>query len=205
RAAPSFFKPPHLGLVVISFLPPALAGYLLEEKIERHLGTPGTIAAGLLAGALGMGAADAHSGPGRRSLASATMRDGLVLGIAQALALAPGVSRNGSTLAAARLRGFSREDAQTLSWEIALPVIIGASALKSARACQRGIPAGVGKALAAGTFASFGSTLLSARCLGDTRTRRRSLLPYAVYRGLLALLVITRLRRNSTEHAARNH
>ena len=59
--------------------------------------------------------------------------DALWLGIAQACALIPGVSRNGATLAAARLRRFTREDANRLSRHVALPVIAGATLLKSAR------------------------------------------------------------------------
>ena len=56
--------------------------------------------------------------------------DALWLGVAQACALIPGVSRNGATLAAARLRRFTREDANRLSRHVALPVIAGATLLK---------------------------------------------------------------------------
>ena len=65
--------------------------------------------------------------------------DGLALGIAQAAALAPGVSRNGATLAAARWRGFTREQANLLSRTVALPIIVGAAALKGARLCRRAV------------------------------------------------------------------
>ena len=68
------------------------------------------------------------------------LADALWLGIAQACALLPGVSRNGATLAAARLRGFTREDANRLSRHVALPVIAGATLLKSVRLARRGLP-----------------------------------------------------------------
>ncbi len=58
-----------------------------------------------------------------------TASDGLALGLAQALALIPGVSRSGATFAAARVRGFSHEDADQLSWTVGLPVIAGATLL----------------------------------------------------------------------------
>src|SRR5205807_1856285 len=105
-------------LVVLSAGPPALAGYLLERPIKRHLGTPRTVAAGLLAGALAMGLADRSAE--RREACDADGADALWLGLAQGCALIPGVSRNGATLAVARWRGFGRGDAARLSWQVAL-------------------------------------------------------------------------------------
>jgi undecaprenyl-diphosphatase len=184
------------GLLALSLAPPALAGLLLRRPIERRLGGPRSIAAGLLAGAAAMALADAGPPEGKRRLAQAGPSDGLALGLAQALALIPGVSRSGATLAAARARGFGRRDAQTLSWHAALPVIVGASALELLRIARRGVPADVRPALAAGGGAAFVSTLLAARLLGGDRGGRagRALLPYALYRCLLAMAVLRRLR-----------
>ena len=84
-----------------SFVPPAVVGYTLERPIERRLGTPPTIAAGLLLGSAAMAAADRFGPTGRRR-EEAGFADALALGLAQACALMPGVSRNGMTLAAAR-------------------------------------------------------------------------------------------------------
>ncbi|HEU4905091.1 MAG TPA: undecaprenyl-diphosphate phosphatase, partial [Solirubrobacterales bacterium] len=91
-------------LLALSFLPAAIVGYTLERPIERRLGGPGATAAGLLAGAAAMVAADTR--PQQRGEGEATAADGIALGVAQAAALAPGVSRNGITLAAARWRRF---------------------------------------------------------------------------------------------------
>src|SRR4051812_46911605 len=77
-------------LVAGSFLPPAVVGYALERPIERRLGTPATIAVGLLLGSAAMALADAR-GSSRRSRDEATWRDALALGGAQAAALMPGV------------------------------------------------------------------------------------------------------------------
>ena len=183
-------------LVVLSFLPPAIVGYVLERPIEQRLGTPGTVAAGLVAGSLAMAAADTASrGTRRRDEAGAA--DALCLGLAQACALMPGVSRNGATLAAARARGFAREDASVLSRHCALPIILGATLLKGTRLARRGLPAGTARAFAAGTAASFASTLASVRIIRQVE-RDRSLLPYAVYRVGLAGLVCSRLRHRAT-------
>jgi undecaprenyl-diphosphatase len=104
------------------------------------------------------------------------------------------VSRNGATLAAARLRRFTRADANRLSRHVALPVIAGATLLKTIRLGRRGLPPGTAIPFAAGAAASFGSTLGSTWLIRQVE-RDRSLLPYAAYRIALALVVIGRLRR----------
>jgi undecaprenyl-diphosphatase len=184
------------AVIVLSLAPPALAGLLLRGAIESRMGGPRSIAVALLAGAAAMALADAQPPMGRRRLAQAGPADGLVLGLAQALALIPGVSRSGATLTAARARGFGRRDAQTLSFQAALPVIVGAGALETLRTARRGLPAGARAALAGGAGAAFTSTLLSARLLRDDRAGRegRALLPYALYRWALAGVVVGRLR-----------
>jgi undecaprenyl-diphosphatase len=131
---------------------------------------------------------------GARSRASAGPGDGLALGLAQAVALLPGVSRRGATLSAARARGFGRTDADILSWDAALPVILGASALKGTQLAGLELPSGAPVALLAGGAAAFLSTLASARLLRGEPRDRRSLLACSIYRGLLAALVIRRLR-----------
>jgi undecaprenyl-diphosphatase len=182
-------------VVAAALAPPALAGFALERPIERRLGTPATIAGGLVAGSVAMVVADRLGGRDR-SRGDADATDGLALGLAQACALVPGVSRNGATLAAARARGFARGDASTLSWDAALPVIAGATALKSVRLSSgdfrprggQNSPLG-GRAVVAGAAAAFVSTLVAARLV----PRDRQLAPYAVYRVALAGLVIRRL------------
>jgi len=127
-ARPARLRP---ALLAAAVLPPAVAGLALERRIEQRLGTPATLAAGLLAGGLALVLADRT--PVRRTAGEAGARDGAWLGLAQAAALIPGVSRSGATLAAARFLGFSRADASRLSWEVALPVLLGASGLKAWR------------------------------------------------------------------------
>jgi undecaprenyl-diphosphatase len=190
-AAARGFDRRRATLVALSFLPPAAAGWALERPIEQRLGTPATIAAGLLVGSVAMALAD-RRGPVGRSRDEAGWRDALALGLAQAAALMPGVSRNGATLAAARARGFDREDANALSRHVALPIILGASVLKGTRLRRRGLPRDVQRAFAAGMGASFASTLASTWLIGQVE-RDRSLAPYAAYRVALAGLVIRRL------------
>jgi len=188
------------AVLALSFLPPAICGLALERPIERRLGGPLPTAMGLLAGAAGMVLADRR--PQVRDRGDATALDGLALGIAQAAALAPGVSRNGATLTAARWRGFTREHANMLSRTVALPVIVGAAVLKGIRLRGRGIPAGERGAFAAGTATSFASTLGS-QTLIRLVERDSALWPYATYRTGLAATVLSRLWRGRRGRRAR--
>ena len=132
--------------------------------------------------------------PQERGRGEAGAIDGLALGVAQAAALIPGVSRNGATLAAARARRFTREQANLLSRTVALPVIVGATVLKGVRLRRRGVPAGFRASLATGTAASFASTLASQGLIRLVE-RDRALWPYAAYRVALAAVVAARMAR----------
>lgn len=189
RAAVVALDRRRIVLLAGSLAPPAAVGLALERPIERHLGRPRPIAGALAAGGLAMALAD-RRGAQTRGRDEAGAADALALGIAQACALAPGVSRNGATLAAARLRGFRRADAGQLSRHVALPVIAAAAALKAGRLARRGLPAGTGAAFAAGTGAAFAATLLSVRLVRDDR----ALWPYSLYRLGLAAWTAARLR-----------
>jgi undecaprenyl-diphosphatase len=172
--------------------PAGVAGLVLERSIERHLGRPPTIAAGLLLGAFAMAVAD--RAPESRHWGEADARDGLWLGLAQACALFPGISRTGATLTAARLRGFRRRDSWRLSMHAATPVIAGAAALKLAR-LPRGVPGSRQRAaLAAGAAGSLCSTLAVARLVRPA-DRGWPLLPFAAYRAGLVLAMMVRLSR----------
>lgn len=189
------------SVLLLSFIPPALIGYFLERPIEQRLGGPESTAVGLLAGSAAMVAAD--RAPQERGRGDATAVDGLCLGLGQAAALAPGVSRNGATLTAARWRGFSREQSNILSRTVALPVIVGAALLKGNRLRKRGVSTANRRALAAGTAASFGSTLTSQALIGLVE-RDRALWPYALYRSGLAVVTLLKLRSERKKRVSRN-
>jgi undecaprenyl-diphosphatase len=186
------FDARRAAVLLLSFAPAAIVGFTLERPIERRLGGAKTTALGLLAGAAAMIAGDRR--PQLRGRGEADAADGLALGIAQAAALAPGVSRNGATLAAARWRRFTREQANLLSRTVALPIIVGAAVLKGARLYGRGIDPSLRRAMKVGIAASFVSTLASQGLIRQVE-RDRALWPYAAYRAGLATVVLVRLRR----------
>lgn len=186
------FNARRAAVVALSFVPPAIAGYTLEREIENRLGGPASIAVGLAFGAVAMIAADCR--PQQRGPGDANAADGLALGVAQASALIPGVSRNGATLTAARWRRFTREHANLLSRTVALPVIVGATLLKGVRLRRRGVDSNLRNAIGAGVGTSFVSTLASQRLIRLVE-RDRALWPYAAYRLALAAVVAARMAR----------
>jgi undecaprenyl-diphosphatase len=152
---------PRPVFALVATLPAAVVGLTLEKPIERRLGGTRATAAGLVAGSLVMLAADRRS-PAARSADEATPADALALGLAQACALWPGVSRLGLTLAAARARGFSRDAAFGLARSAGLPVVAGATVLKGVRLAQSPPPRALRRPFAAGMAAALASTLAAA-------------------------------------------
>jgi undecaprenyl-diphosphatase len=186
------------AVVALACVPPAGAGVALATHIESRLSEPRAVVRGLVVGALAMAIADRC--PVTRVADELRPRDGVVLGLAQAAALAPGVSRSGATLAAARALGFARDDAQVISWHVGLPVIVGASAMRAARIARTGLPSGAAAGFAVGAGAAFASTLACARLLG--RRAGRPLLPFALYRLALAGLATRRLAHDAAVSGA---
>jgi undecaprenyl-diphosphatase len=182
----------ELPLVAVASAPPVVVAFTCERFVEERLGGPRSLAAGLLAGSAALVLADRR--PGVRRRADAGLVDAAWLGLAQATALVPGVSRTGATLAAARWRGFARPDASRLAFVLAGPVVGGAAALKGARVARAGAEAPLG-ALAAGTAAAFASALLARRTRGVIR--RRPLWVWALERSALAAAILAvRYRRD---------
>jgi undecaprenyl-diphosphatase len=183
-------RPLPPALAVLSTVPPAALGWALERPIEQRLGGVRATAAGLLAGAALMVVADAVA-PADRAAADAGPADALVLGLAQATALSPGLSRMGMAVAAARLRGFSRPAAFELGRRVGLPIIAGATLLKGVRAVRGGVPPGLRGSFAAGAAAALASTVAAAPL-----ARRAPLRAAAAERALLA---VAALRQNGRQ------
>lgn len=174
-------------VIVPAVVPAALAGALGQGAIERRLGKPGQVAAGLLGGGVAMAIADRVGGR-ERGLADAGVVDGLALGFAQAVALVPGVSRSGAARTVARARGFHPQAADQLAQAVGLPVTAGAVLWKARElrdADRRELRTLAVGAAASGVAAAASGVL-----------KARSLMPYAVYRAAVAGLVLRRLREN---------
>jgi undecaprenyl-diphosphatase len=118
-------------LIGIGSLPAALAGLLFEGFFETLFGTPRIVSllllvtAGILAFSEGRFVSPGRGHQGR-DLPSLTWLDALVIGLGQAMAIAPGISRSGSTIAAGLVRGLKRDAAARFSFLLSTPVILGA-------------------------------------------------------------------------------
>lgn len=153
--------PPTPGFHVAALAPPVVAGALAGGLIERRAAGPRAIATGLMAGAAALSLADRaaaartrRGAPAVRRPRDATVADGLALGLAQAAALLPGISRRGATLAVARALGYDRAGASDLSWAAGVPVMLAAAGRGVAVASRRGELRRDAPALAAGAAAA---------------------------------------------------
>jgi undecaprenyl-diphosphatase len=181
-----------LDVALLSMVPTVTLAFLLERWIEERLGGPASLAGGLVAGSAALVLADRR--PGERLEEDARPLDGVLLGLAQACALVPGVSRAGATLAAARALGFARPDAVRLSRGIGVPVIVGAAGLKGLRLLQRRPGRAELGTLAIGAAAAAAATLVSMP-LARVLERDRPLAPWAAYRCGLAAVLLVRQNR----------
>jgi undecaprenyl-diphosphatase len=122
---PSFEKKMIIFLITTS-IPGAIFGYLLESKAETIFRAPLLIAATLAVFGLILFLVDKYL-PDRDEIKKMTYEKSFLIGLSQALAIIPGVSRSGATITAGRILGFNRETAVKYSFLAALPIIFGAS------------------------------------------------------------------------------
>jgi undecaprenyl-diphosphatase len=177
-----------LGIVQM-LAPAAVAAVAFERPIEQRLGSPRSVAVAQICGGALLVVADRW--PATRPQSDAGPLEHLLIGVGQACALVPGVSRNGATLTAARLLRFERPAASVLSRHAALPVIGGATFLKGLRLARRGLPREVRGQFAAGATAAFISTLVSSPLVARM-DRARSYAPFGAYRVLLGVMALSR-------------
>lgn len=116
-------------LIALSAIPAVVLGVALREMVDRLFGTPPAAAALLLVTGSVMFLAERIS-PQQRSIPEMGARDALAMGVAQGLALAPGISRSGATLAMGLARGLRRTEAARFSFLMAIPVVLGATMLE---------------------------------------------------------------------------
>jgi len=112
-------------LILIGSIPAALAGLLFEDFFEMLFGTPRIVSLLLLVTA-GLLAFSEWRGKQGRDLPSLRVSDALFIGLGQATAIAPGISRSGSTMAFGLMRGVRRDAAARFSFLLSTPVILGA-------------------------------------------------------------------------------
>jgi len=174
--------------VVVATIPAGVIGLLGENAIADHLGEPWQILILLTAGALLLWTADRS--PQTRGMGDLGMGHAVLMGFAQALALAPGVSRSGITITAGRFLKLDRDSAARFSFYLLVPTVLGAVVLKGLKDIVFGeLPDGWVGPFLVGTLAALGSGLLAIEwLLGYVRRHTYGL--FVVYRIVVAAIVL---------------
>ncbi len=175
-------------MIVLASIPAAAAGALLGDTVEKNLRAPALVALLLVVGGLIMLAAE-MLGSKKRGFESLRASDAGVVGLAQVLALAPGVSRSGITISGGMLNGLESEAAARFSFMLSAPVIAGAGVWEGAKLVSDGLADAAPGVFAAGFVTSAVVGFFTVKYL-LVYFRRHSLLPFIVYRFALAAVVL---------------
>jgi len=177
-------------LIIVGTLPIAVLGLLFKDAIEGSLRNLYITAGMLISFGILLGVADRH-GRKRRSLDSLSWWHGLFFGLAQAMALIPGVSRSGGTITAGLLMGYTREAAARYSFLLAIPAVLASGFYQLYRSWDIGSPVAPGPTALA-TVIAFGvgyAVIVVFLKLVSTR----GYMPFVYYRLSLGALVLALL------------
>ena len=174
--------------LVVATIPAAIGGVLLEEYAETTFRSPALMAVTLMVMGAVLWAVDRYA-VRTRTLGSLGMRDAVLIGLAQVLALVPGVSRSGSTMTAGRALGFDRQSAAVFSFLMSMPVTAAAALLKVPDLLRT---EGITTTLVAGVISAGVSSWLAIAVL-LRYVSRHSFGVFAVYRLALGIVILTLL------------
>jgi undecaprenyl-diphosphatase len=173
-----------LLLIVLGSIPAGVAGLLLDQWAETVFRAPALVATTMALMGVVLYVADRRAVAGEGGDGAITLKDALLIGSAQALALVPGVSRSGATISMALLLGHRRQEAARFSFLLATPITAGAALVKVPHLLHGGDLSVV----LPGMIAAAVVGLLSIKLLlGYVRTRDYR--PFAWYRWAFALVV----------------
>lgn len=172
--------------IALGTIPAALAGLMFVDWIEANLRSPVVIVVTLSGYAVLMIVAD-RFGRRTRDISSVQIKDALLIGVAQALALVPGTSRSGVTITAAMALGFERQDAARFSFLLAVPVILLATVYSLVGLLNSDTPV-AWQQLAIGVVISAIVAYLSIEFFMRF-VSRIGLMPFAIYRFALAAVI----------------
>ncbi len=178
----------NLGLFIAAGTVPAIIiGGLIHYLLPDGIRSTTIIAANLIVFGLLMGWAD-KTGVQEKEVKDVTLKTALIVGLAQAVALVPGVSRSGMTMTAARFMGFKRVDAARFSFLLGIPAMTAAGLLSVLEMLESGTPGLMqDAAIAAGLsfFAGLAAIHFMMRWLAQA-----GLMPFMIYRVILGLALI---------------
>lgn len=177
-----------LWFLMAATVPGALAGVLLKKQVEHTFRSAELMAWMMIVVAFIMWWAD-RVATQRKTLTHVTFGDAMIIGVAQATALVPGVSRSGSTISAALFRGLSRDAAARFSFLLSTPIIAGASLVKAREVWKEGLAPEMHLPFLVGTVVS--AIVGYAAIAGLVRyLRTRDLKIFVVYRVLFGIIIL---------------
>lgn len=168
-----------LLLLFVGSLPAGALGYLGHDLLERLFASPAATAWQLAVTGGLLYAAD-RCRTGRRGMGDLNPSEALFIGLGQALAIVPGISRSGATIAFGLWRGLARDEAARYSFLLSIPAIAGAGLFEAKPLLTGAVAGGFGLVYLAGFIAAALSGGLSIAVLLRYLERGR-LLPFAVY------------------------
>ncbi|MBC7247377.1 MAG: UDP-diphosphatase [Actinobacteria bacterium] len=175
-------------MLLLATLPGLIVGAVFSESSEMMEGMPLLMVCLLAAFGLALWASD-ELAPEAAGLEEMGWREALSVGLAQALALAPGVSRSGASVTVARAAGLRREDAADFAFLLSVPIIGAAAAFEGVKLALGGMTADqLWPVLAGGAAAAVSGYLAVGFLL--SRIKKGTFRPYAVYRLLLAVFLM---------------
>ncbi len=176
------------GLILLGSLPIFFLGYFGQEYIRENFRSLYLIAATLIIFGFLLGLID-HYGKRVKTLDALGAKDGVAYGIAQALALIPGVSRSGATIAMGRALGYKRDAALRYSFLLAIPAVLGSGTFELINSISKPLNAfSLGETLAA-TITAFVIGYLVISWLMKY-VQSKSFMPFVIYRVLLGSLLL---------------
>ena len=179
------------GLIVLGSIPIFLLGYLGQSYIRDNFRSLWLISFTLIAFGIALGVID-HLGKKEKGLANLSSKDGVIYGIAQSLALIPGVSRSGATIAMGRLLGYKREAALRYSFLLAIPAVLGSGTYELLNSLTEPTNRFSAPETAIATLVAFAvGYLVIAWLMKFVQTR--SFMPFVIYRIALGCLIIVLL------------
>ena len=175
-------------LLAVTVIPAGIVGVLFNDVIEREVRAVGLVALMLVVGGLVLLLAE-RWGPQDRGISDLTVRGAFGIGVAQAAALVPGISRSGISISAGLFAGLDRPSAARFAFLMAMPITAGAFLfeLRQLVAAELAVPPDAG-VLLVGVATSFVAGMLAIHALLRF-VRTRSTLVFVVYRIALAGLV----------------
>lgn len=173
--------------IAVGFLPAAILGLFLKDKIDAILGSVQVVGVSLFLGGFVLMFVDRKAFTSKKEISTLSYRDAFLIGLCQCVAFIPGVSRSAASIIGGLFLGLSRREAAEFSFFLAVPTLTGATLIKSLKIFGT-LEGDQWQFLAVGTFVSFIVGVLAIKGFIEV-LNRRGFYAFGVYRIALGLVI----------------